>query len=261
VQLPLNASITIQAPTTITLGNATFRFDRWESDGQLLSRNNPLSGRTDKNETIAAIYVPGGGTQVTCNTEFSGPQLDSTFTPYVPKPGPTFSLTANPGRLRLDIPSNIATVGVSFDHWTNADEAPQLRCAAPSGNWEMTTRLKVLSPTDQQDYHIGLMVVFSRFDLFYWGIYRGEEIRLEKSGTQGVLRTPLTINATAEIELMIAKEGNTYSFSYRAAGTNTWTLVGRQTRTEIPQFVGLIGKTWSPVRLTADFDYLRVQAR
>lgn len=42
-------------------------YDRWESDGQFLSRSNPLSGRTDKNETIAAIYVPdsGGGTQVT----------------------------------------------------------------------------------------------------------------------------------------------------------------------------------------------------
>jgi hypothetical protein len=208
---------------------------------------------------IVALALQGLPTSP-CNTEFSGSTLDPAFTAYVPKPGPAFSLTDNPGHLRMELPANITTGSTTFDHWTNVDEAPQLRCSAPTGNWEMTTRLNVLSPRDQEDYHVGLMVVFSRFDLFYWGIYRGAEIRMEGSGSRPGISVILT-NANAAVELMIAKEGNTYSFSCRFVSMNNWTEVGRLTRAESPTFVGLIGKTWSPTYLVSDFDYLRVTER
>ena len=251
-------SVTVSAPPTV--GNE-FVFQFWRHDGLLVNPDSPspiYSFTATANALLQAYYKRTP--QVSpCNTDFSESVLDPAFTPYVPKRGPTLSLTDNPGHLRLDIPSG-GTAGVTFDHWTNVDEAPQLRCSAPSGSWEMSTRLKVLSPTDQQDYHVGLMVVFSQFDLFYWGIYRGAEIRMETSGSRPGISAPLS-NPNEEIELMIAKQDDIYSFSYRPVGSNSWTLVGQLSRSESPQFLGLIGKTWSPVRLVVDFDYLHVQVR
>jgi hypothetical protein len=193
--------------------------------------------------------------QQSINAEFNSSTLDAAVSTYIPKAGPTFDLTANPGHLRLDLPGNTA-----FDHWTGVDEAPQLRLTAPTGNWEMTTKLRVLRPTTNANYHAALMVVFSRFDLFYWGIYQSAEIRMERSGSQGVFANRLS-NPSSQIELLIAKNGSEYSFSYRLEGSSTWTEVGRLQEAGAPLFVGLIGKTWSPVQLTVDFDYLRVSSR
>ena len=119
----------------------------------------------------------------------------------------------------------------------------------------MTTKLKVINPITNENYHAGLMIYFSRFDLYYWGIFKSEEIRLERSGFNNVLSTGFT---SREVELMVAKDGNTYSFNYRLTGSASWTAVGCRITPEPPQFVGLIAKTWSPTNLVVDFDYLRV---
>lgn len=186
--------------------------------------------------------------------EFNNPPLDSNLDSYIPKAGPSFSLSLNPGYLRMILP----TFQI-FDHWTHADNAPQLRFAAPSGDWELSTRLRVLTPLGDANYHTGLMVAFSKLDLMYWGIYRGNEIRLERSGSRPGISASLT-HAATEVELQIAKRGTTYAFSYRPAGNDVWELIGNYTSSLTPQFVGLITKTWSRVHIEVDFDYLRLNS-
>jgi murein DD-endopeptidase MepM/ murein hydrolase activator NlpD len=158
----------------------------------------------------------------------------------------------------LDLPAT-----TTFNHWTQTDEAPQLRLPAPAGAWELTTRLKIINPTpfvlNKDFYHTGLMVYFSQYNIFYWGkLGPVGEVALEKSGSSNVL---LKFFPSLEVELMIAKDGTTYSFSYRAPGSETWTLVGCKTTTESPQFVGLIAKTTQPTNLMVDVDYLRLSDR
>jgi hypothetical protein len=62
-----------------------------------------------------------------------------------------------------------------------------------------------------------------------------------------------------DVELMIAKDGSTYTFSYRFPPSEAWILAGSQTDPTSPQFVGLIGKTWVATNLIVDFDYLRIE--
>jgi hypothetical protein len=133
--LPQNASLSVQAPPSVRTGDLTWVFDHWESNGQFLSRNNPLSGRTDKNETIAAIYIPSGGggpTQVTLtiraiNTD-NGSSLNVPIRVTTPSGTTTqttqFSVTVNQGSsVTLQIlqatVSSCATLGtLQFDRWT-----------------------------------------------------------------------------------------------------------------------------------------------
>ena len=166
------------------------------------------------------------------NGEFNSDQLDSSFSVYVPQSGPTFSLSANPGFLRMQLPAS-----TSFDHWDRQDSAPQVRFHPPSTNWEITTRLQLVGPSGNQAYHAGLMIYFSRFDIFYWGLYRGQEVWLERSGTSAVLRE---ISAARDLELKVTKHGINYFFSYRFFGSESWTLLGVQSTPNTPQFVGLI---------------------
>jgi hypothetical protein len=129
------------------------------------------------------------------NGEFNSDRLDPALSVYIPQSGPTFSLTANPGFLRMQLPAT-----TPFDHWDRQDAAPQLRFTPPSANWETTTRLQLVGPTGNQAYHAGMMIYLSRFDIFYWGVYRGQEIRLERTGASEVLKE---ISSARDLELKV----------------------------------------------------------
>jgi hypothetical protein len=126
----------------------------------------------------------------------------------------------------------------------------------------MTTRAKLVKPTQGGFFHTGLMVRFSQFNIFYWGFYRFEqptELRLERTGIQNLLNVNLGSAENPDVELRIAKDGSNYSFSYRFPPGETWILAGSQSDPNSPQFVGLIGKTWVATNLIVDFDYLRIE--
>jgi hypothetical protein len=196
-----------------------------------------------------------GFAQTSCNSEFGGSSLDPGLSAYVPKSGPTFSLTTNPGHLRMSLPGNDR-----FDHWTFVDGSPQIRCTAPTGNFELITKVKAILPTGTPlNYHVGLVIDFSQRDAIYWGDYQGNEIRMERSGIRPGISAGLS-NPNAELELKISKIGNDYTFSYRAAGAAAWIDVGTYNTAKAPKFVGIIGKTWNLVRLLADFDYLHLNS-
>jgi hypothetical protein len=141
VTLPFNAPITIQAPSTITHAGSPWRFQQWESDGRFLSSANPLSGRTDKNETIAAIYVPAA--TVTLNIRAVNTGIEGGAPMNVPirvtTPSGTtdrttpFSVTVNQGssvtlRILQDDFGSCGTAGrLRFDRWSGLVSSTSLQ--------------------------------------------------------------------------------------------------------------------------------------
>ena len=207
------------------------------------------------------ITNPSFPTFPTCNSQFDGPTLSSPFAQYNENKGAEFSLATRPGFLRFTLPGNR-----NFDHWERVDDAPQLRCPAPSGNWEMTTQLSI-DPRSADDYHAGLMVVFGQFDIIYFGIYsgggRGQGIGVQRTGepmrafhSVGFPRRLVTIDLT--IRRDVSRGTPVYHFSYRLDGVEWRILKLGWEVTKVPQYVGLIAKTWRNVRLVVDFDFLRV---
>jgi hypothetical protein len=170
---------------------------------------------------------------------------------YIPMVGPEITSSERVGWLRFDVPAQ----GV-YDHWSNADAAPQLRKAIEPGNWEIETRLE-LAEVGGGSFHTGLLVYFSRYDLFYWGFNSDiNTIKLSRSGSGGLIDK--TYSGGNAVDLRIRKTGQTYQFDYKAPSATDWIAAGSRTATEIPLEVGLIVKTWEQFGILADFDFLRV---
>ncbi len=159
---------------------------------------------------------------------------------YLPFPGASFALDRSPApfprTIHLDDPSNL-----NFDHWTTADRAPQLRRYGVSGDFTLETAISLINSTTNKLFQTGLTVGFDQFDLFYWGIYRGTNLRVERTGGAVVASIPYT---SSSVWLRIVRTGNDYSFEYRAVETDPWTVAATQTTTTPLQFVGYICKTW-----------------
>jgi hypothetical protein len=174
------------------------------------------------------------------------------YTSYIPVAGPTIT-SGVVDQLRITVPNTRA-----FDHWTSVDAASQLRRPLDLTDWTVETKVKIVSASNTA-YHVGFLVYFSQYDLYYWGYNVGTGyIKLSLTGTNGVISKAYTGGTT--VELRIEKVGNTYTFKYRKPGVLTWSLGGTQTRTAVPTQIGLIARTTSALNLTADFDYLRLAA-
>jgi hypothetical protein len=112
------------------------------------------------------------------------------------------------------------------------------------------------------------MVVFSQFDIIYFGIYSGRPSRgigVQRTGepmplvqfhSVGFPRRPVTIDLS--ITRDVSRGTPAYHFAYRLDGVE-WRDMGLDWRiTKAPLYVGLIAKTWSKVRLIVDFDSIHV---
>jgi hypothetical protein len=178
---------------------------------------------------------------------FSASTINAAWTQYVPASGPSWSVTANPGVMRLTIPNTQA-----YDHWTSVDNAPQLqRSDMGSADWDIQTKLTLVS-NPGGNFQTGLMVYFSRYDLFYWGFDNGTSLQLDRSGAAGLIKVP---NTATTVWLRIQCIGSSYLFYHKTASGDLWTFDGIEGAvTNAVAHVGFIGKTWSPVTLTADFD-------
>ncbi len=172
------------------------------------------------------------------------------FTPYIPKPGPEFNLTARQGYVRMIVPSSD-----KYDHWYNADDAPQLQRKVNDEDWEIQTSVELQSWSGDR-LHAGLMIYFSKFDLIYWGFSRGKNLlRMSRTGNEGILDA--SYNA-GKVDLCIKKEGTTYYFLYKKQGASSWSSAGSYKIDLEPHKAGLIIKTWGLVNVVADFDYCRL---
>ncbi len=200
--------------------------------------------QTSRNLSIKVTGSPG------IDEEFSTGSLEG-YTAYIPKAGPAFDLESRPGFLRVNIPRKW-----TYDHWDNVDKAPQLRRELDQPDWTAETRVRVVKAVSPQ-YHAGLMVFLSRYDIIYWGFSGGTStLKMSRSGDADILAAEY--QGGDEVELRIVKEGITYTFQYRRVGTDTWLDAGEYKDASKPAHIGLIGKIWTKMEFVADFDYLRM---
>ncbi len=191
-------------------------------------------------------------TQPTLDEEFVTGSLAG-YTLDLPLAGPDVNATERAGWCRFDLPSTSA-----FDHWSNKDNAPQLRRNLPSGDWQIQTRCELINASGGK-FQTGLLVHFSRYDLLYWGFDgSAASIKLTRSGTHDIGIITTNYAGGNVVDLRIRKIGTTYFFDYKSPAASQWTTAGQYTEATVPGEFGLIAKTWAAINLTSDFDYLRL---
>jgi hypothetical protein len=234
--LTLNASGQITGtPTAASTTNFSAR----------VSDNASPSVQVVKNLTLTVIIPPP------IDEEFATGTLNN-YIQYVPVAGPVISATAIPGYLRISTPST-----ASYDHWVTTDRAPQLRRTLTAANWEVSTKVKLVVFAGRY-FFTGLIVYFSKNDVYYWGFNDSNKtLRLSRTGQSGLIN--VAYSSGVEVELRIRKIGSDYHFEYRSPGATAWIDAGTQTTPTVPVSIGLILKTTNSVNIVADFDYLRLQ--
>jgi hypothetical protein len=176
------------------------------------------------------------------------------YTPFIPATGPALTLTSRPDWFRITIPSSSI-----FNHWTNLDQAPQLRrhLSNGAGNWQVETRLD-LTAVPNSSFQAGLIVYYSRYDLFYWGFEgKTSTLKCSRTGYGGLIT--VSYSGGRIVDLRIRKEGTTYYFEYKTPTGTQWNIAGSRISSTVPLDIGVIAKTSQKVAVTADFDFLRFQ--
>ncbi|MCC6445763.1 MAG: PD40 domain-containing protein [Armatimonadetes bacterium] len=195
--------------------------------------------------------------------EFNQKTLHPRWTWRAPVAGPTCSLTERPGWLRMTAPQRPQ----GFDHGSRSapvDEAPQLRLAAPAGDWDMEARIQLQQFGPDSTFHAGLMVVENDARVLTWGPAQSTnrpdapktpEAWMEPAGTPDYARTP---GDATDVSLRLVKRGRmVQGLLRRKAGGwidgGTYFLIGE------PKFLGFILKTASGgAGVTVDIDQVRL---
>ncbi|HWI54586.1 MAG TPA: Ig-like domain-containing protein [Desulfobacteria bacterium] len=184
--------------------------------------------------------------------QFSDTALSSIWKWEVPKSGPTYSLTDNPGWMRITVPT-----GTTYNHWFDVNDSPKLMQVVNSGDWVAETKYYLTKGDTNAYFHTGIMVYFGPYDCLYWGPYRGIELRAAKDGVSPIVTSPYSRSGY----LRIKKTGNTYYFGYKVNENDPWTEAGSYTKAETPGFTGLMTKTWnssSGYEVKLDSDYFKL---
>jgi len=196
---------------------------------------------------------------------FDAPELHPRWEWRVPVAGPTFSLTAHPGHLRLTVPQREG----GYNHWTgpHGADAPLLLTPAPPGDWRFEGHLQLVDYGPESNFHLALVVAFSPRYLLAWGPFQGHdlwnmtapEVWLEPTGEGKFLTAP---GDARDVFLRIDKDRLTYHFFLQRPGEADWTEVGQYEALFEPQFVGLLGKTFGAgPAVTLDVDTLKLERR
>jgi hypothetical protein len=212
---------------------------------------------------VACLIAAAGPLHASRDDFDDDPALNSDWQLYQPMGARGVTLEHEDSLFRAIFPSWIV-----LDHWTGVDNATQLRRADIPEEFVMETRvhfagsgdpLNPMWPPAEEAYHAALMVYFSRFDVFQWGLYRGTELRLERSGINEMCVLDPSLR---DVSLQVKKVGTVYSFSWRATDDLPWNFFCSQEAPQRPQFVGYIFKSWNPIitlQETFEFDYFALQ--
>jgi hypothetical protein len=160
--------------------------------------------------------------------------------------GPTYSLTN--GVFRLTIPNTTA-----FDWTPSFAESPRLAYGIPDLDWTVEVQVTLADFTPGVDFLSGLYVELATNDYLMAGLFRGNSLRLERTGAK---ITSLNYGAT-QVALRLDKTGPSYAFLWRTHDTDPWNSWATITNTTIdapPASLGCSTKTWIRTRLVADFD-------
>ena len=182
----------------------------------------------------------------TITDSFDGSSLAAGWNWYVPVPGPTYSLEAVPGSFRISLPPG------GFEHWINADNAPQLRRSdLGDKDWTIETELTGISAGANTGYTAALEVGFGQYDQVWFGMSQDQTI----SDTRPGIDSPDSRPESLPIFLRIEKRGEEYSFKYRHNPNEAWTSMTPRNYVGTPQYVGLIGRVFSWDDQEIDMDW------
>jgi hypothetical protein len=192
--------------------------------------------------------------------QFDGKTLDARWQWRVPVAGPTMSLTARKGWLRIRLPDRKQ----GFNHWNEpkpVDEAPQLRTAAPKGDWQLEARLHLETFAPADSFLLGLVAgpsddsILTIGSFQYTDMEKAPQVWFEPTGTSGLFRSPVN---GRDVYLRLVRKGNLCRGQVSLDG-KAWTESGCCIMTKAPQFVGVIGKTFSAgPEVVFDVDYVRL---
>ncbi|MBU7007145.1 Ig-like domain-containing protein, partial [Phosphitispora fastidiosa] len=183
--------------------------------------------------------------------DFSEATLNPAWIWETPKAGSSYSLTARPDWFRLSLPNS-----PPFNHTTTLDEAPKLKLPVSDGDWVLETKYNLSTYPNGYSFHAGLLVYFGQYDCYYWGPYKGLNLKAAKTSIPTIADAAFT---SPNGFLRIRKTGDTYYFDYKVNETDEWINAGSHTNTNIPQSVGVIAKTWSYLLrgVNLDCDYIK----
>ncbi|GMV34765.1 MAG: hypothetical protein AMXMBFR60_25940 [Chloroflexota bacterium] len=206
------------------------------------------------NQLTGLPYTSGESYTVTKTTlpfegdEFNGPDLAEGWQWYVPNPGPTYSLSAAPGALRMSLP-----IGGYFERWGTDDYAPQLKhIGFDNADWAVETRLENINASVDAGYWAALAIGFDQYDQVWFGISDGDYLQ--------ELRTTDCCSASlpaqdVPIMLRVEKLGENYTFLYKHDTDIDWTELSTRTYVGTPVYVGLIGRSWNTGSDGLEFDW------
>lgn len=172
---------------------------------------------------------------------------------YVPKAGPTYSLSAIPGSLRINLPA-----GEAFEHWGEINNSPQLRLKNfGAGDWAIETRLENVDAAAEAGYWAALEVGFAGLDQIWFGMVDSGHIKSFRISEGEYSAIP----AVMPITLRLEKAGEAYTFKYKYDSDLNWTVMPVINSAGTPTYVGLIGRgIWTgSSEMHMDWSYFRVE--
>ncbi len=207
----------------------------------------------------AALLVPGGlqpaqAAPGAFSDEFSTDTLDSGWTWLDPLGDCSYSLTANPGYLRVSVPDG------GHDMWPGFNYNSPRVTQPVAGDFTIETR--VLFDPQYHAQHAGLLVWkdadnFLRLERRYSNDGQAVVICADVGGT-GTIQQAIFSETTTYLRMV--RQGNVFSSYYSSDGIN-WSLLADTTMAVVdPVEVGLMMvNSWQDNPTYADFDYFRFQ--
>jgi len=185
--------------------------------------------------------------------EFNSLSLAEDWNWYVPKTGPTYSLSAVSGVFRMILPE-----GDSFEHWVETDDAPQLRREdLGEADWAIETELVGIT-AENAAYWGALEVGFDQYDQVWYGLDDGSYLKAIRVGNCcPYFETPESMT----IILRLEKHGEDYIFKYKHDPDEAWTAISPISIEETPVYVGLISRviTTGDEEMNLDWSYFRLE--
>jgi len=212
----------------------------------------------DKIKSAAIMFIlvfmvsPGGAfaKEPIFSDDFKKEKLNEKWEWITPVEGPEYTIDTKRGVFIFSVPG-----GQAFDHWSHIASAPQLSIKCPKGDWTFEAKLKLAESTTGEMFHAVLFVKFADLDYYYWGLYMGTKLQLERSGTNNIL----SINYDSdEVWLQIKKENSIYHWSYRADEKDKWEELGTAAEESEPERIGLMIKTWRGTEVKVEFSNVKI---
>ncbi len=149
--------------------------------------------------------------------------LDPKWSFINPKGDSSYSLTSNPGQLKINVPS-----GSSHDCWLTITECP--RMMQSDNNTDATYEVKINGdPLTSKTHTYGIMLYQDNLNYIRFEFWRNTSTFVKVFSTvNGVSSAPVkgpTVTINGEASLRVKRAGNSYILDYKLGATGAWKTV------------------------------------